>query len=183
MDLLPISTGSPPKRVLSRALAAIAAALALGALPATAAGVPGLEPKLLPAEQAFRFSARALDAKTLEARFDVADGYYLYRDRMTFAAATGGPTLGVAALPPGKRKHDEFFGDVETYRGSVVVKLPVVDGTPGQSVVVTADSQGCADIGVCYPPSAQQVRLTLPALGAGPGPVVEPARAQKGLFK
>jgi thiol:disulfide interchange protein len=53
---------------------------------ALAAGLPGLAPKLLPPEQAFRFSARVLDPATLEARFDVADGYYLYRDKLRFTA-------------------------------------------------------------------------------------------------
>ena len=61
---------------------------ALGAIAAAAhaAGfdLPAAEPKLLPPEQAFHFSARALDGSTLEARFDVADGYYLYRDKLHF---------------------------------------------------------------------------------------------------
>ncbi len=87
---------------------------ALGTL--HAAGLPGGgEPKLLPPEQAFRLSARALDPATIEARFDVADGYYLYRDKLRFTIEPVGALP--ANLPPGKRKHDEFFGDVETYRG------------------------------------------------------------------
>ena len=144
--------------------------------------MPGLEAKLLPPEQAFRFSARAVDSKTIEARFDVADGYYLYRDKLRFAAVGGSPLLGAAALPAGKRKRDEFFGEVETYRGTLVVKVPVVDGSAGQAVVFSADSQGCADAGVCYPPTTQQVRLALPAQGSGPGPIVEATPTRKGLF-
>ena len=161
-------------------LALIAATVA--PLMHAAGGVPGLEPKLLPPEQAFRFSARAVDPKTIEARFDVADGYYLYRDKLRFTVAGGSPALGEPALPAGKRKRDEFFGDVETYRGTLVVKVPVVDGSAGQAVVITADSQGCADVGVCYPPNTQQVRLALPAEGRGPGPIVEATPPRKGLF-
>jgi len=161
-------------------LARIAAAgwLALAAL-GHAAGLPNVEPKLLPPEEAFRFSARALDARTIEARFDIADGYYLYRDKFAFET---GPDVGVGApdLPAGQRKHDAFFGDVETYRGRIVVRVPLSRATPGQSIVLKAASQGCADAGVCYPPSVQQVSLALPAAGAPPGPVVEPRR--KGLF-
>jgi thiol:disulfide interchange protein DsbD len=154
----------------------------IAAGPTRAAGLPGLEPKLLPPEQAFRFSARAVDPQTIEARFDVADGYYLYRDKLRFAVAGGRPALGAPALPAGKRKHDEFFGDVETYRGTLVVKVPVVDGTAGEALVFTADSQGCADAGICYPPTTQQVRLALPMRGAGAGPSVEAAPTRKGLF-
>jgi thiol:disulfide interchange protein DsbD len=149
---------------------------------AAAGGAPGLEPKLLPPEQAFRFSARALDTATIEARFDVEDGYYLYRDKLRFAVAGGDPGLGVPGLPPGTRKHDEFFGDVETYRGTLVVRIPVRDGAAGQPVMFVADSQGCADVGVCYPPTTQQVKLALPAPGSGPGPLVDAAPKRKGLF-
>jgi thiol:disulfide interchange protein DsbD len=155
---------------------------ALATLAQAAGGVPGLEPKLLPPDQAFRFSARALDAQTIEARFDVADGYYLYRDKLRFAVQGGAATLGAPQLPEGKRKHDEFFGDVETYRGPLIVKVPVTGGVGGQPVVFAADSQGCADAGICYPPTTQQVRLALPAQGKGPGPVVDAAPARKGLF-
>jgi thioredoxin:protein disulfide reductase len=153
--------------------------------PAAGGGLPGVEPKLLPPEQAFRFSARSLDVKTLEARFDVAEGYYLYREKLRFAV-DGGSVLGKPELPAGKPKHDEFFGDVETYRGVLLVRLPIADGAPGQSVVLKADSQGCADVGVCYPPTLQQVKLSLPAAGAGPGPLVDAAPTnppKKGWFQ
>lgn len=149
---------------------------------AHAGGLPGSEPKLLPPEQAFRFSARALDAHTIEARFDVVDGYYLYRDKLAFAVEPADAGVAKPELPQGKRKHDEFFGDVETYRGRVLVRVPLAHGRPGQPIVLKADSQGCADAGVCYPPTEQQVRLTLPAAGAPPGAVVEAPR-KKGLFE
>ena len=94
-------------------LARIAAAgwLALAAL-GHAAGLPNVEPKLLPPEEAFRFSARALDARTIEARFDIADGYYLYRDKFAFET---GPDVGVGApdLPAGQRKHDAAFSTID----------------------------------------------------------------------
>jgi len=185
MHLQPISTGLRPKRATSTPAALLAALLWAGATftPAAAGGLPGAEPKLLPPEQAFRFSARALDARTLEARFDVAEGYYLYREKLRFAVEGGGPALGVPELPAGKAKHDEFFGDVETYRGTLLVRLPVRDGAPGQAVVLKADSQGCADVGVCYPPTLQQVKLSLPAAGTGPGPLVDAAPPKRGLFQ
>jgi thiol:disulfide interchange protein DsbD len=184
MDSRPISTGFEPKRRAASAIASVVVAVLFTTTTGIAAdtGLPGAEPKLLPPQQAFRFSARALTAQWIEARFDVADGYYLYRDKLRFSSEAGGPALGPAELPPGQRKHDEFFGEVETYRGALTVKVPVGNGTPGQAIVVKADSQGCADIGVCYPPTMQQVRLSLPAAGAGPGPLVDAAPPRKGLF-
>ena len=144
-----------------------------------AQGLPTEAPKLLPPEQAFRFSARALDPSTLEARFDIADGYYLYRDKMRFAVEPDMADLAVA-LPPGKVKEDQFFGKVETYRGEVVVRVPIEGGA--KSVVLVADSQGCADAGVCYPATRQKVTLAVPEAGKGPGPVVEAYPRKKSWF-
>ena len=154
-----------------RALVALALFLPAFAM-AFAAGLPA-QPKLLPPEQAFRLSVRALDPSTIEARFDVADGYYLYRDRIHFSVGSSGNLP--AELPRGQRKHDEFFGDVETYRGPVVIRVPLPTPTPGRTLELHADSQGCADVGVCYPPNAQVLQVALPATGAKPGPYVEAA--------
>jgi thioredoxin:protein disulfide reductase len=184
MDSRPISTGFVLKLRAASAIASAVVAFLFTTTAVSAAdtGLPGAEPKLLPAQQAFRFSARALTPQWIEARFDVADGYYLYRDKLRFSSDPGGPVLGAADLPPGQPKHDEFFGQVETYRGALVVKVPVGNGVSGQAIVVKADSQGCADIGICYPPTVQQVRLSLPAPGAGPGPLVDAAPPRKDLF-
>jgi thioredoxin:protein disulfide reductase len=140
------------------------------------------EPKLLEPERAFSFSVRALDSATVEARFAIAGGYYLYRDKVKFNLEQG--TLAATpVLPPGKIKEDQFFGNVETYRGQLVVRLALAATAPGSTVTVRAESQGCADVGVCYPPSVQKVTVALPAAGAGPGAPVEAAPAKKAWFK
>lgn len=121
---------------------------------------------LLEPEKAFRISARVLDARSIEVSFEIADGYYLYRDKFRFAAQPG-VRLGSPGFPPGERHRDEFFGEVETYRKSVAIRIPVEssDGT----VRLTVTSQGCADVGVCYVPMDSQVTLRL-AAPAGDGP-------------
>ncbi len=145
-------------------------------------GAAGAQVKLLPTEEAFRFSARALDARTVEASFAVADGYYLYRDKLRFSASPPAVTIGPAELPAGKVKDDAFFGKVETYRDRVVVRLPLDHAAAGQAVTVRAESQGCADAGVCYPPNAQSVTVTLPAAGAPPGPLIDANPPRKRWF-
>ena len=139
------------------------------------------QPKLLEPERAFAFSVQGVDDKTVEARFAIATGYYLYREKLKFSVH---PVAleATPALPPGKMKHDEFFGDVETYRGAVAVRLPLKDAPPGASVVVTAESQGCADAGVCYPPQLQKLTVTLPARGARPGEPVYASPPKKNWF-
>ncbi len=128
---------------------------------------------LLPPHEAFALSARALDASTLEARINIADGYYMYRDKFKFNAAVAGPVALTPELPPGKVKHDEFFGDVETYRGLVVVRIPVAAAAAGHRLTLVTESQGCADVGVCYPPQRQTLTLEVPAPGGPPSALVE----------
>ena len=108
----------------------------------------------LPPEQAFRFSARAIDARTIEARWQITDGYYMYRDKFKFALEGG--ALGAAKLPPGKIKEDELFGKVETYRNEVKILLPVEASGP---VTLKVVSQGCWDGGICYPPLKQEANI------------------------
>jgi thioredoxin:protein disulfide reductase len=119
-------------------------------------------------EKAFRFSARALNPHTVEARFSIAEGYYLYRDKLHFAVEPAASGLAVPSLPGGKIKEDQFFGRVETYRGNLIVNLQLDATIPGQKVVVQAESQGCADLGICYPPNVQRVTVALPAAGSAP---------------
>ena len=119
-------------------------------------------PDLLEPEQAFRFSARATDGSTVEVRFAIADGYYLYRDRFRFGAE-GNAQLGKAELPPGLPHKDEFFGEMPIYRGQVSIRLPVqADG----SVDLKVTSQGCADAGVCYVPMESRAKVKLTGGGA-----------------
>jgi len=137
-------------------------------------------PDLLENERAFAFAARAIDPQTVEARFVVAPGYYLYRDKLRFSL--GGQPVA-PALPAGKMKHDDFFGNSETYRDTITVRVALPRASPGQAVTVAAESQGCADIGVCYPPQRQQVSVTMPRDAARPGPFVEAAPAKRKWFQ
>ncbi|MFZ5506470.1 MAG: protein-disulfide reductase DsbD [Pseudomonadota bacterium] len=128
---------------------------ALAWLALLAAAPVRAEPELLPLEQAFRLSAQVVDRNTVEVRFDIADGYYLYRDKLGFAAEQA--ALGTPDIPPGKMKTDEIFGDVEVHRGQLPIRLPL--SASGETVTLKVASQGCADAGVCYPPSEQTVLL------------------------
>ena len=131
--------------------------LALAAPPAPAASPQDL----LEPERAFRFSARALDAKVVEVQFAIAEGYYLYRERFRFAAENA--RLGKPEFPPGVRKTDQFFGDTETYRKEVRIRVPVESGA-GDPLKLVVTSQGCADIGVCYVPMESTATLRLASL-------------------
>ena len=180
MDSLPTSTGSPPRRLRSDvARLAVTLAWLSAALCAGAAGAAG--PKLLEPERAFAFSVQAVDDKTVEARFTIASGYYLYREKLHFSVEPAS-LASAPSLPSDQIKDDEFFGKVETYRGQLAVRLALQHPAPGSKVVVRAESQGCADAGICYPPQAQNVTVTLPLPGMRPEAPVAATPARKSWF-
>jgi thiol:disulfide interchange protein DsbD len=110
---------------------------------------------LLPPEQAFRLEAR-MEGNNLIAEYEIAPGYYMYRQRFDYQFESSEARFDSAVFPDGKIKHDEFFGDMEVYRGKLKVILPILTDKAGVlDLEVKATGQGCADIGVCYPPLQQ----------------------------
>ena len=134
--------------------------IGLGASPAVAIDTP--EAELLPPDEAYRITAAAGDGNSVQVRWEIADGYYMYRDRIRFSTDTAGIELGEPDLPAGKIKDDEFFGKIAIYRNQATASIPVTrtSGAPA-TLALSAVSQGCADIGVCYPPHTQVVQLDL----------------------
>lgn len=144
---------------------------ALGGGSAGAPSLPGAGAALpLPEEQAFALEAIAGDGNTILMRFTPAPGYYLYRDRSSFALAADGIAAAAPRWPPGVEHNDGYFGDVVVYFDQVDVPLPLVrsHGEPREAVL-TATFQGCQDEGICYPPMTRRVQVSLPAGRAGPG--------------
>lgn len=112
----------------------------------------------LPIEQAFIVQATENPDNTVSIRFSNADGYYLYRHRLSFSTATLGVDLGAAQLPDGQARTDPFFGDVEAYYGTVEVTLPI-DNPNNLPYTLDIGYQGCADLGLCYPPEIHSFKL------------------------
>ena len=119
--------------------------------------------ELLPPEDAFNLTAW-IDGDELVAEYKIAAGYYMYRKGFDFTIETSDAPVHFdqAQIPAGKLKHDEFFGETETYREQVTIRLPILfDTTRASRLEVRATSQGCADIGVCYPPLKQLLTVNL----------------------
>jgi len=143
----------------------LAGALLALALPATAA--PMQQFQLPPVDEVFVLSAQATAGDRIEVRWQIADGYYLYRHRTSVKAdaAFAGATL---SLPKGKAYRDEFFGDVETYRQQLVGTLSGAPAAGATTTTLTVKYQGCADAGICYPPQTRTLKVAL-AAEAGDG--------------
>ncbi|CAC9578257.1 Cytochrome c-type biogenesis protein DsbD, protein-disulfide reductase (EC 1.8.1.8) [uncultured Gammaproteobacteria bacterium] len=112
--------------------------------------------ELLPADKAFAFKAEIVDDKIL-LNWDIAKGYYLYKEKIKIVSDHS-QRLGEAQFPIAKIKNDEFFGKVGVYRDNVLVSVPVLEGE-SKLIVVNVEFQGCADLGVCYPPMTRSATL------------------------
>jgi thiol:disulfide interchange protein DsbD len=100
--------------------------------------------------------------------FDVAKGYYLYRERFAFAADNPAVALGAPEFPKGEVKRDETFGkDMEVYHEPIDVRIPV--SRAGGPFTLNVTMQGCAEKGLCYPPMDKPVRISAAAIGVANG--------------
>jgi thiol:disulfide interchange protein DsbD len=107
----------------------------------------------LPPGEAFKFTAKSKDANTIIGEWTIAQDYYLYHDKFQFRSDTPGIKTGNPSIPAGKKKKDEFFGLVETHRNKVIIEIPIErDADAPNTLKIFAKSQGCADLGICYPP-------------------------------
>ena len=148
-------------RPASSFLRALSALLLCAAplLPARAAIDPS---ELPPVDSVFVLSASADAHDRITVDWQIADGFYLYRHRTKVESPDGSFAGATLSLPPGAKHHDEFFGDVETYRGRLTGN---VSGDAGdrEQVTLRIKYQGCADAGVCYPPQTRTLIVKLPA--------------------
>ena len=118
---------------------------------------------------AFKPSARALDGQTIELRYEIAKGYYLYKHAFRATVDGEAARLGALVIPKGKEKDDENFGKVEVYYKTIAIRAPVERNASGPlSLKLNVTSQGCADAGVCYPPQQQTVTVDLPDPASAP---------------
>ncbi|WP_313147628.1 protein-disulfide reductase DsbD domain-containing protein [Stenotrophomonas sp.] len=131
------------------------------------------EKDLLPVDQAFALTASAPERGQIQLQFKIAPGYYLYRHR-TSVKADPAFNAGALQMPAGNKHHDDFFGEVETYRERLQATLPGAPTDAAATISLEVRYQGCADAGVCYPPQKRVVQVTLP--GAGGKAAVPTAR-------
>ncbi|MEQ1803792.1 MAG: protein-disulfide reductase DsbD [Burkholderiaceae bacterium] len=131
------------------------------------AGLTHAADEFLDPEVAFKLSGRALDAQRIEVRFDIAPGYYLYGDKFSVETSPPGAKPPIVQVPKGKIKYDETFQkDVETFRDSVTLRVSLA-GVASAPFKLLVGNQGCADKGLCYPPTQRAFRVE-PGSGSTP---------------
>ncbi len=118
---------------------------------------------ILPPEQAFKLKVVGQSREQVDLEWQIEEGYHLYREKVLLQSQTDGIQLGQVALPDGLLEHDPTFGEVSVYRNNLKVSLPLINNSQLPQVKLLIKYQGCADIGVCYPPQKVVMDVDLPA--------------------
>jgi thiol:disulfide interchange protein DsbD len=123
-------------------------------------GITGLADTNAPLhpDKAFAYDVTASNKQTLNARWDITKGHYLYQHKLKFTLIDppAGVSLGKPDLPKGKQEHDQYFGDIVIYNKSFDVKVPVIGASQVKDITVKATYQGCSKLtGICYPPQTK----------------------------
>lgn len=116
--------------------------------------------EFLDVDTAFQLSVTFENPQLAVVKWEIADNYYLYRNKLNFSIKNAAATLlGQPQIPAGKIKKDLFFGDVEIYHQQLIVKLPIDHTADLSKATLEIGYQGCADAGFCYPPTYKEINL------------------------
>jgi len=131
--------------------------------------------EFLPPDEAFVFTHEAPAEGRIALHWDVAPGYYLYRDKVRVETLSPGLALGELDLPPGEAKDDPEFGVVQILRDEVSIR-PTLELPAGAATAeLRVSYQGCAEDGICYPPIKKTLSLLPAASAAGTAPPAGPS--------
>jgi thiol:disulfide interchange protein DsbD len=119
---------------------------------------------LLPEEEAFMVIADVTDTGALTVYWQIADGYYMYRDKFSTQIAVGSSAvLGRMEIPGGEVVDDELFGSIEVYFTGVNYTHSMNSVSGSSELEFVVKGQGCnKPVGVCYPPMTRSVTVALP---------------------
>ena len=132
-------------------------------------------PDFLPPEKAFRVEANWLaNSNQLEIEFIPAKGYYIYQESIQFEVGVEASKLYKISpsLPLGIEKFDETFQKkLQVYKQPFMVLLDIKP-VSGKPIYAQISLQGCAEAGICYPPTTLKFLLAAPGVKAAPIPEV-----------
>lgn len=123
----------------------------------------GEEPEFLQVDEAFQFDF-SQEGEQLILTWQIADGYYLYKKQ--FKTVLKEAEIGMPKFPIAEQVEDEFYGLSDVFRGKLDIRYPIISSV--QNGIVKIRYQGCADAGLCYPPTTKEVYLNQVGSAAQP---------------
>lgn len=131
---------------------------------------------LLPANEAFQLNAQIIEDK-VELTWSIASGYFVVKESIEISTAESNQ-LGASIFPQAIPTIDAFLGNINIYRGEQSVVLPISsENTSDLALSIVFD--GCADLGICYPPITKNITLPAPAKIVPETPVLDSSVASE----
>lgn len=121
----------------------------------SSAGLFSNDDEFLKVDEAFVFNFYQ-EGNQLKLSFDIAEGYYLYRHQFKFKGTN--TSLFDIELPPGIDHEDEFFGIQKVFVEPLNFNIDIQQASDNASIKISY--QGCAEKGLCYPPTSKIVQLS-----------------------
>ena len=115
--------------------------------------------EFLPFQDAYKLSVNFSD-DVLNFDWEIADGYYLYKSKINVFAHDANTQIHNMVFSDSQNKFDEFFNEnMEIFYDSATMTAAYVSSD--RILQLKLLSQGCADIGFCYPPQEQWIQINL----------------------
>ncbi len=140
-------------------------------------GTDANESDFLPPDRAFRVSSH-IDGNILHVSWVIADGYYLYREKMAIEAESPDLVVATANFPSGITKTDPYLGTQQIFTQQIEATAAFSRSDYGaHPIQIKVTYQGCAEAGLCYPP---MTKVIFPTVGGEAAAVVaEPGTADQ----
>jgi thioredoxin:protein disulfide reductase len=141
-------------------------------------GIDSNETDFLPPDVAFRIGA-TVEGNQIKVRWVIADGYYLYKQKIEVRAESPDLLVSTSQLPSGVIKNDPYLGVQEIYTQQVEASVPFTRLDAGaHPIQIKVSYQGCAEAGLCYPPIT---KVVFPGAGAAPAEAAAPSHPWEGI--
>jgi len=114
----------------------------------------------LPVDEAFVFSVKETTKNSVTLQWKVADGYHLYKNQFRFSVEPDGNKISNIDYPKGEMFKDKALGTLESYKGTLNITLNI-NNIDSNNITLKSRYQGCADVGLCYPPETKVTTLKI----------------------
>ncbi len=125
---------------------------------ALASDLPKTQPEFLSPDEAFVVSYELINEKQVNINWNIHPGYYLYMGMFEFESLDQQNKIKKVEMPDGKKKTDEFFGEVDIYYNSTEADV-YLENNVNDYIDLKIKYQGCADAGLCYPPVFKTIKV------------------------
>ena len=125
----------------------------------------GGQDDILEVDDAFQLSTE-IEGNRFIARWVIAEGHYLYQDKMDIIPSDEKIDTLPLQSSPGEEKQDPIFNKLlYVYHDSAEVSLPITNTNGAEDAVFKIKYQGCSEIsGICYPPQTREISIRLPEI-------------------